>query len=270
MRFEGCRNDLYIVAKAQPASYRAGQLSTLLPIVLPLLETEPFMEFDLFTILPLAAAVFVFWKLRSVLGSRDGATPPPMPRADQMPQGDNVVPLPGMEGQQDQALQNEEAIAEAIKRHADGDKALKKGLTAIRARDAAFDPDTFVDGARMAYEMIVTAFADGDKAALKGLLAEDVYENFAAAIDERMERGESVRSTFVGIENAAISEAEMAGDEAQVTVSFTSQIISATLDKDEEVIEGDLQDVAEVTDIWAFARDVTTGNPNWKLLATDA
>ena len=121
----------------------------------------------------------------------------------------------------------------------------------------------------MAYEMIVTGFADGDKRALKGLLSREVYENFASAIDDRAGRGEKVQASFVGIEKADIKGAELAKDEAQITVKFVSQMISATLDKDEEVIDGDLQEVAEVIDVWTFARPVKSRDPNWKLVATD-
>lgn len=227
------------------------------------------MELDLLTILPLAAAVFLLWKLRSALGSRDGAPPPPMPRPEEIG-GDNVINLPGMQDSEASQSGSKEAVAEAIERHANGDKSLAQGLSDVAERDPDFEPDTFLNGAKMAYEMIVINFADGDKQPLQGLLAEDVYENFAAAIDERAERGESIRSTLVGIEKAVFSAAEMVDDDAQLTVSFTSQIISATLDKDGEVIDGDLQDVAEVTDVWTFARDVTTSDPNWKLIATDA
>ncbi|MEL6752300.1 MAG: Tim44/TimA family putative adaptor protein [Pseudomonadota bacterium] len=226
------------------------------------------MQLDLFTLLPLAAAIFVFWKLRSVLGSRDGAEPPAMP-TDMG--GDNVVTLPGAYREpEDVPARDPEALKAIIEKHAGKDKDLRDGLNAIAARDPSFDPNEFLSGAKMAYEMIVTNFADGDKRALKGLLAPDVYENFADAIDERKARGESVRSTFVGIEKAVLSGAELVRDEEQVTVSFTSQIISATLDKDDEVVDGDLQEVAEVTDVWTFSKPADSDDPNWKLVATDA
>ena len=230
---------------------------------------------DLMTLLPLLAAVFLFWKLRSVLGTRNGAERPPYdpyvgdetksaePPADA---GDNVVTLPG--ARRSRADEPDPAMA-AIERVAGDDKALKRGLTAIHAKDEAFDPEEFLEGARMAYEMIVQAFADGDRRALKGLLSREVYENFEAAIDAREERGETVRSSFVGIDKADITGAELDGDEAQITVHFVSEIVSATLDADENVIEGDLQEVAETTDTWTFARPARSRDPNWKLVATD-
>ncbi len=239
------------------------------------------MEFDLFTLLPLAAAVFVFWKLRSVLGTRNGEEPtvPPARSEDGTPfdAGDNVVQLPNAQNRTQNQTRGEAAEADrtkarkkAVEKHSGKDKTVRKGLEEVMARDETFDPDEFVGGARAAYEMIVTAFAEGDKQTLDGLLAEDVYENFAAAIDARTEAGETVKSSFVGIEKAALTGAEMVRDEAHVTMTFVSQIISATLDRDGEVVEGDLNEVAEVNDVWTFARSVTSRDPNWKLVATDA
>ena len=97
-----------------------------------------------------------------------------------------------------------------------------------------------------------------------------MFENFETVIDDRMARGEKVQSSFVGIEKAGIVGAELLKDEAQVTLEFVSQMISATLDDKDEIVEGDLQEVAEVTDVWTFARPVKSRDPNWKLVATDA
>lgn len=229
------------------------------------------MEFDLFTLLPLAAAVFVFWKLRSVLGTRNGNEQPPYSPYEQVETqdaaaegNDNVVTLPGVNRRS-----AEDELQAGIDRIAGDNKTLRSGLMDILEQDSGFDAEQFLGGAKMAYEMIVTAFADGDKRALQNLLSREVYENFEAVIDERAERGEVVKASFVGVENSELVGAEMEGDEAHVTVSFVSQIISATVDKDDNVVDGDLNEVAEVTDVWTFARSVTSRDPNWKLVATD-
>jgi predicted lipid-binding transport protein (Tim44 family) len=136
--------------------------------------------------------------------------------------------------------------------------------------DSGFRPRDFLNGARMAYEMIVMAFADGDRKTLKNLLSKEVYEGFDAAISEREKRGEVVKSTFVGIDKADIVQVVMKDSEAQVTVRIVSQLISATFDKAGALIEGDQETVAEVTDIWTFARDIRSRDPNWKLIATES
>jgi predicted lipid-binding transport protein (Tim44 family) len=147
---------------------------------------------------------------------------------------------------------------------------LNEAMKELIKSDASFRPKEFVNGAKMAYEMIVMAFADGDRKTLKGLLSKEVLEGFEAAIKERESRGEVVKSTFVGIDKASITQAVIKQSEAQITVRIVSQLISATFDRDGKLIEGDQENVAEVTDIWTFARDVRSRDPNWKLIATES
>jgi len=136
--------------------------------------------------------------------------------------------------------------------------------------DPDFDPNHLIEGAKTAYEMIVMGFANGDDATLKQLLGSDVYDGFERAIRERESRGEKVESSLVGIDKADIIEAEVKNRTAYVTVKFVSELISVTRDAEGEVVEGDPKKVREVTDIWTFAREVGSKNPNWKLVATEA
>ena len=163
-----------------------------------------------------------------------------------------------------------EDIEARLGRHATKDSPLGQSLTSLMRADPGFDPGHFLDGAKMAYETIVMAFAEGDEATLEQLLGDDVFEGFQRAIRERETRGEKVQSSLVGIDKADIIEAEVKNRTAYVTVKFVSELISVTRDADGEVIEGDPKKVREVTDIWTFARDVASKNPNWKLVATEA
>lgn len=114
------------------------------------------------------------------------------------------------------------------------------------------------------------AFADGDRKTLKGLLSREVYEGFEAAIAEREAKGEVVKSTFVGIDKADIVHAEIKDAEENITVRIISQLISATYDKQGKLVDGDADSVAEVNDLWTFARDIRSRDPNWKLIATES
>ncbi|WP_433848922.1 Tim44/TimA family putative adaptor protein [Brucella pseudogrignonensis] len=226
--------------------------------------------FDFGTIFFFIAAVVIFLQLRNVLGRRTGNEKPPFDpytsnrSADTQTNGvdaDNVVSLPQRTGEKDFS---------AVDKIAPAGTPVNDGLRAIQAADPSFNPDTFVDGVKIAYEMIVMSFADGDRKVLKNLLSKEVYEGFVSAIDEREARGESVSSTFVGIDKADIANAEMKGSEAHVTLNIVSQMISATFDKDGKVVEGDQENVVEIRDLWTFARDTRSRDPNWKLVATEA
>ena len=121
----------------------------------------------------------------------------------------------------------------------------------------------------MAYEMIVTAFAQGDRKTLKPLLSKDVYEGFAEAIAEREKAGETIETQIVGIDKADIVGATLQGRRASITVKFQSQMITVKRNSDGGVIDGDERTVQPITDVWTFDRDVTSRDPNWRLVATE-
>lgn len=244
-------------------------------------QKQVFMNetFDIYTLLFLVLAVVIFLRLRNVLGRRTGSERPPYDpytpsdanaNGGRSPAQDTVVQLPRGRGGAASDEQRKADIDDRLKDFGPKTGALRKGLGAIMQADQNFDPGEFLEGAKSAYEMIVMAFAEGDKRALRQLLSEDVFEGFVSAISEREERGDEVETRFVGIDRADIIEAELKNKAAQVTVKFVSQLITATRDKDGKVIDGDPAKVREVTDIWTFARDVTSRDPNWKLIATEA
>jgi predicted lipid-binding transport protein (Tim44 family) len=236
--------------------------------------------FDIYTLLFLVLAVVIFIRLRNVLGRRTGNERPPYDpytRPDAKRAGapeEPVVALPpGRSGRApvpETSVPSMEDIEERLGRHAAKDSPLGKSLTTLMRADPSFDPGPFLDGAKAAYEMIVTAFAEGNEAALKQLLGTEVLDGFERAITEREQRGEKLESNLVGIDKADIIEAEVKSKQAYITVKFVSELISVTRDADGGVVEGDPKKVREVTDIWTFARDITSRNPNWKLVATEA
>lgn len=225
------------------------------------------------TIILVAVAVLIFLKLRSVLGQRTGREPPPYdpysaPDALRNAPGDKVIPLP--------QRASEPATAESTEspdRHAGfatRGSPVAKGLDAIGAADKSFDVKQFIAGARAAYEMIVTAYAVGDRRTLKNLLAREVYDGFETVIRERETRGETVETRFISIDSTELTNAELRGKMAQLTLRFVSQLVSATRDRNGSVIDGSPDTVTSVTDVWTFAREVTSRDPNWNLVATEA
>jgi predicted lipid-binding transport protein (Tim44 family) len=231
---------------------------------------------DLWTIIFLTLAVVIFLKLRSVLGQRTGRERPPYDPysardAVRGATNDNVVTLPGRVGADGAQKSVEPAEpAERWKGVAETGSAVATGLDAIAREDKAFDAKHFVAGARAAYEMTVLAYAEGDRRSLKNLLSREVYEGFEGAIRERENKGETVESRFVAIDKSDITGVELRGRTAQITVRFVSQLISVTRDKSGNVIEGNAEKVTDVTDVWTFARDLSSRDPNWKLVATEA
>jgi predicted lipid-binding transport protein (Tim44 family) len=222
------------------------------------MQNFQFLEVILLALL----AGFIAFRLYSVLGRRtgherthedrlrlsDGARPNPAPTT----QTDNVVTLP------------DRGTAPVI----GNGGPLARALLDLKLADRTFDTDKFLAGARAAHEMIVTAFAHGDPETLRPLLSGDVLATFEHEIGAREAKKERVDFTFLSLKSARITGAELRGKTAEVTVTFESEVMLAGYDPSGALIEGDAKTPHSVTDVWTFARDTQSGDPNWSLVAT--
>ncbi len=224
-------------------------------------------DIDLPTVLFALVAIFVAFKLRSVLGTRnDGERPTGL-----------VAPLRRAGGTAPAAAPSAPAVAPPAPAPPPADRwrdvaapEAWSGLDAIVAADRGFSPEAFLSGARGAYEMVVNAFAAGDRQTLQNLLSPEAFGNFAAAIEARASAGQTMTTTVVAIEGATIEAAGLVGSSAHAGVRFTSKLASVVRDKAGEIVEGSAAEVADHVDLWTFVRDVRSRDPNWRLTATQS
>jgi predicted lipid-binding transport protein (Tim44 family) len=217
------------------------------------------MTLDPMTIVFAVVAIFVVWRLWSVLGTGAPTQRPPM--QSPVGRGGEVI---------DVTPQPAPSPAERWKGVAEPGSALEQGLDAIAAGDPGFDARHFLDGARAAYEMIINAFAAGDVEALRGLLAPEPLANFTREIAARQAAGRRMVVTLVSLDAAEIVAAGARNGLAQITVRFASKMNSATTDAKGAVVEGSATEVADHIDVWTFERPLASRNPNWLLAATEA
>ena len=221
---------------------------------------EGFQALDIILFAMIAA--FLVLRLRSVLGRRTGhqkRRPNIVSDGKQEPNNnDKVVELPP------QAPDGAAVGSESV----DPDDPVASGLAAVREADPSFDANTFVSGARAAFDIVVKAFADGEKGKLRDLLNNEVYENFSDAIDQRENKGEVLETAVIAIKSADILEARVEGRTAFVTVKLVSEQANTTKNKNGLTIDGDENQVSEVIDIWTFARNTRARDPNWTLVET--
>ena len=180
-------------------------------------------------------AGFIFLRLRGILGKRSG-----------------------YDGKQ--STQFDKIVKEAI---------VKKTIR----KDEVFDEKAqkeFLNGAKIAYETIITDFSDNDNklTTSKPLLNEDIYNQFNEALKERNERGHYAEITFIGINSAVIKEHKKLDKILNVTVDFIAEVITCIKDKDKKIISGDPEKIKKIYDTWVFSRDTTSANPNWQLVNT--
>jgi predicted lipid-binding transport protein (Tim44 family) len=211
-------------------------------------------------------AGFIVLRLRSVLGrrtghdpreARDGVGTDAFGRPKER-ETDNVVALPGV--RRPREVGDIEPIYQGTP--------LEPGLVQIKMADPSFSASRFLEGASKAFELIVTAFAKHDTDTLRPLLSPDVFGRFAAAIQDREERGETMETELVLLKPAKLESAEMQGSRAIVAVRFQSEQVNLVKDREGRIVEGDRNHVESLTDVWTFSRDTASRDPNWVLIAT--
>ena len=126
----------------------------------------------------------------------------------------------------------------------------------------------FIKGAKIAYETVITDFSDNDNkiTTSRPLLNDEIYNQFNQALKDRTSRGHFAEITFIGVNSATIKEHKYIGKILNVTVEFIAEVITCIRDKDKKIISGDPEKTKKIYDTWVFSRDITSTNPNWKLV----
>ena len=216
-------------------------------------------------------AAFLILRLRGVLGRRDGnesgyRDPFKADASENLPD-DNLVKLPNRSP--DAQVEGDGASEDTLQPDGlDSDNDVAHGLKQISAADKNFDEENFLVGARVAFEMVLGAYVSGDREVLKNLLSQEVYDNFRSAIDDREQAGHTIEETLVSIQSAEVVEACIEGSRALVTTKFLSEQVHVLRDEQEEVIDGNPNEIMDVVDFWTFARNISSRDPNWQLVAT--
>ena len=180
-------------------------------------------------------AGFIFLRLRGILGKRTGFEGKASPQFEELLKKTSVK----------ETLKNEEVFDENAQKE-------------------------FLNGAKIAYETIITDFSDNDNklTTSKPLLNKEIYDQFNDALKERSERGHYAEITFIGVNSATIKEHKKIDKILNVTVDFIAEVITCIRDKDKKIISGDPEKIKKIYDTWVFSRDVTSPNPNWQLVNT--
>ncbi len=217
------------------------------------------MNSSLIQLLVLAGiAIFLILKLRSVLGTRDGFEKPPVPLDEARPRVKRDFEV--IEGGQDRDITDHVA---------DGSDAAK-ALAAMKMAEPGFSVNTFLQGARGAYEMILMSFERGELDQIRAFLDDEIEAAFAQAINAREAEGLTVDSSFVGLRELALHNATFNRDtkRAEISVRYVGELTSVIRNKAGEIVEGNPKEIKRQRDIWTYARVMGASDPNWQLVAT--
>lgn len=203
----------------------------------------PFVDILIFAVI----AVFLIFRLKSILGRRDGFEQDTNAMSQQQPASAQAKIVPFQP-------QSHNGV----------------GLDAVRNADRSFSDDQFKQGAASAFGMILTAFSEGDLATLRRLLGYDLYQDFSESIRLRNQDEEQLELTIHEISDVVLTDGEVSENIASVTVKFTSVQTRTLKNKAGDILEDETETEISMQDIWVFERDVQLDDPNWKLVETRA
>ncbi|RCL76003.1 MAG: Tim44 domain-containing protein [Alphaproteobacteria bacterium] len=208
-----------------------------------------------------AVAIFLFWRLRAVLGSRDGFEKniKNVKTSKKLIKSPNIIEEPSKADPDDDIFD----YVEENSRSADVFKKMKEF-------DSDFSVNKFVSGAKMAYEIIIMAFENGDTEKLGGLLEQKVLKSFKSVIEKRKKDGLVIEAKFIGMRDIRIIDASFSEKTkiADITLSFKSEISTVVKDAEGSVVEGHPDEIKKQKDTWVFTKDLSKKSPIWLLKST--
>lgn len=202
-------------------------------------------------------ALFLVLRLRSVLGTREGFEKSESNTTKTKRSPDLQV----IDGGPDRDIID----------HVDPNSEMAEKLAMIKRMDSGFSVAEFLSGARFAYEMILMSFERGDIEETRAYLSDDVATTFDMVIKERQDRGINIEAEFAGIREMKLQEVgfDTSTNAADLTVLFLGELISVVKNADGDIVEGDGKQVKRQKDVWTFSKDMSSDDPNWRLIATD-
>lgn len=204
-------------------------------------------------------ALFLILRLKNVLGTRDGFEAPPSDA--QMPPSRSVArDFEVIEGGPDRDIVD----------HVEDGSQAAQALAGMKMAEPNFSVTEFIGGARGAYEMILMAFENGELDDVQGFLDDDVYQTFVDVIADREDKGLRIEANFVGVREVGLEGATFDRDtnEAEMTLRFVGELTSVVRNAEDQIIEGNPNEIKKQKDIWTFARTMGSDDPNWRLVAT--
>jgi predicted lipid-binding transport protein (Tim44 family) len=201
-------------------------------------------------------AIFLIMRLRNVLGTREGFEKPAVQEALKAERPSFKV----IEGGEDADILD----------NAEKGSATAEALALMKQRDSNFTVNDFLAGSKYAYEMILMAFENGNIDDVRDFISEEIEDVFDQVIEDRKSKGLVIEAEYLGTRETRLMDATFDRETgvAEISVSFSAEMTSVVLGSDGTVIEGDSKQVKRQKDIWTFARDISSNDPNWQLVAT--
>ena len=200
----------------------------------------PYLDILIFGVI----AIFLIFRLKNILGTKTDFEENGLNEKKQPKQFSNVVSL-----KTNKNNSNEEI-----------DKIIKV--------DSDFDVVNFLNGSKTFFEMVLKSFVSGNLDNVKDFIKPSVLKSFKGAIDERNKENETLILDLISVEKNKIVSSVITKSSIKINVLFETLQITALMDKNEKIIDGDTDKEILVKDEWIFEKKIKDQNPNWTLIET--
>ncbi len=210
-------------------------------------------------------AGFILLRLRSMLGQKGDSDNPSFfqpPKIKIIENSDPIIQL-SEKSQKSRPRSEQDPYMSTL-----SEGTVLQSINDIKAKDPLFNATVFLDGAKMAFEMVFDSFNKADKQTLSLLLSQAIYEDFVQDIEAREKQDNKQETTLLSVAAKEIVNIKLDKNIAQITIHFESEQVTVERGKDGSIVSGDPSDVQHVQDEWVFERDVSSKNPNWKIIET--
>ena len=144
-----------------------------------------------------------------------------------------------------------------------------EGIDVLKKAEPNFSEEEFLNGAKQAFKIIIEAFVDSDIEKLKPLIDYELLKSFTKSISEREARQEKQFVDIISIIKLDIINISLKDNVASISIKVESEQIKYTIDKNDNIIDGNREVSEKIKDKWVLERDISSDNPNWKLVETD-
>ncbi|MDC3116429.1 Tim44/TimA family putative adaptor protein [Alphaproteobacteria bacterium] len=201
----------------------------------------PYLDILIFGVI----AIFLIFRLKNILGTKTDFEESGLNEKKQPKEYSNVVSL--------KSNINDPVNVEINK---------------IKEVDTNFDLVNFLDGSKTFFEMVLKGFVSGNLDNVKDFMKPSVLKSFKGAIDDRNKEDETLIIDLLSVEKSKIVSSVITKTSIRINVAFETLQITALMDKNEKIIDGDTNKEILVKDEWIFEKKIKDQNPNWTLVET--
>ena len=205
-------------------------------------------------------AIFIINRLRNVLGKKTGNESDIVEKFTQRKSA--------FKESEPDSISDEKVtkLDHKIKKTFHSNKKINSAINEIIKIDNNFEINSFFEGAKKAFEFILTEYSSNNLKVLEKLVNKNIYKEFENQINLRTGKNEELVITVISVKNPEIKSVNLEKKyTAYFKLLFESEQVQLTKNSKGEIIDGDSNQILQIKEIWTFSKNLKSKDPNWIL-----